>query len=277
VHRRVTVLLAALLVVGAAAPSAADGTGDAYSDDQGIGVDARDNGGNGGRSGGSGGSTNPCRYEVLDERGQQAAQGLADGGWSQSVPGDGPGRWYRRICDIGNGQTTGTTVWLPDPVVDPAELARQASDRAPIPSPEIRLNPPAGEEQVVNVPMWMWINPSAWQQVSASASAGAVTVTATATPTSTSWDMGNGDVVVCAGPGTPYDTARPAAQQQSDCTYTYRRSSASQPGAAYRLTVTTTWSVTWTVSGAPGGGSLGTASRSSTSSVRVAEIQTVND
>jgi hypothetical protein len=276
-HRRLTAGLAlALAVVVMASPAGADGTGDAFNDEDEIGVDARDGGTEGG-SGGGGGGSNPCRYQLMDEEGQRAAQGLADGGWSQSVPGDGPGRWYLRICDIGNGQTTGTTVWLPDPAVDPEALAQQASDRAPIPAPEIRLNPPAGEEQVVNVPMWMWLDSSAWQPVSASASAGAVTVTATAAPQSVRWDMGNGDVVVCDGPGTPYDTERPAAEQQSDCTYTYRRSSAGQPGAAYRLTVTTTWAVSWTVTGAPGGGSLGVASRTTSSSVRVAEIQAVND
>ena len=89
--------------------------------------------------------------------------------------------------------------------------------------------------------------------------------------------MGNGDVVSCAGPGTPYDPAVGADDQQSDCTYTYRRSSAGQPGGAFTMRVTTTWAVSWTVAGAPGGGSLGTAQRTTTSAVRVAEIQAVNE
>jgi len=41
--------------------------------------------------------------------------------------------------------------------------------------------------------------------------------------------------------------------------------------------VTMTWGVTWSVVGAPGGGSLGTAQRTATSAVRVAEIQAVNE
>ena len=51
--------------------------------------------------------------------------------------------------------------------------------------------------------------------------------------------------------GHPLRRGTTGREQESDCTYTYRRSSAGQPGGAYRLTVTTTWAVTWTVSGAP--------------------------
>ena len=150
-HRGLTTgFLAFAIALGVMSPAYADGSGDAFNDGDEIGAEAGDGGTQVGGGSGGGGSS-PCRYELLDEAGQQAAQGLADGGWSQSVPGDGPGRWYRKICDIGNGQTTGTTVWLPDPAVDPEALAEEALDRTPIPAPEIRLNPPAGEDQVVNL------------------------------------------------------------------------------------------------------------------------------
>lgn len=275
-HRRLTACLVAAAVVFAALapPAAGDGTGDAFNDGDEIGAGAQD-GANGGGSGGSGGGgqSNPCHYERMDERGQDAAQGLADGGWGQE-PGSGPGAFYRRICDIGNGQTSATIVWLAERPVDPEALAEEAFDRTPVPAPEIRLNPPAGEDQVVNVPTWMWIEPADWVPVSATASAGSVTVTATASPTSVRWDMGNGDVVVCAGPGTPYE---PETTTESDCTYTYRRSSAGRPSGAFTMRVTMTWGVTWSVAGAPGGGSLGTAERTTTSAVRVAEIQAVNE
>lgn len=275
-HRGLTAgLLALATVVGLSSPAHADGSGDAFNDGDEIGAGAQAEAPGGGRSSGGGGS-NPCHYELMDDRGQQAAQGLADGGWGQE-PGSGPGAFYRKICDIGNGQTSASIVWLPDPAIDPEALAEQALDRTPIPTPEIRLNPPAGQDQVVNVPTWMWIDPTAWAPVSATASAGSVTVTATATPTSVSWDMGNGDVVVCAGPGTPYDNTATSAVQQSDCTYTYRRSSASRATGAFTMQVTMTWGVTWTATGAPGGGSLGVAQRTTTSPVRVAEIQAVNE
>jgi hypothetical protein len=277
VHRRLIGLgLVLVLSVVFTDPARADGTGDAFNDGDEIGAGAQDGGSQAGGGGGGGGQSNPCRYELMDDRGQQAAQGLADGGWGDPA-GDGPGAYYRRICDIGNGQTSATIVWLADPAVDPAVLAQEALDRTPIPVPEVRLNPPAGRDQVVNVPTWMWLDPGSWAPVSATASAGSVTVTATATPTSVSWDMGNGDVVVCAGPGTPYDPSKPSAEQHSDCTYTYRRSSAREADGAFTLTVTTTWGVSWTATGAAGGGSLGTASRTTTSPIRVAEIQAVNE
>jgi hypothetical protein len=273
-------LIAGLLVLGTALavanPAMADGTGDAFIDGDEIGAGAQ----NEVQSGPGTGGSNACHYEILSDDDQNAAYSLADDSWG-NVSGFGPGAYYRRICALGNGQTSATIVWIPDPTagpaVDPAVLAEEAFDRTLIPAPEIRLNPPEGREQVVNVPTWMWIDPAAWAPVSATASAGAVTVTATATPTSVSWDMGNGDVVVCAGPGTPYDSTAAPDDQQSDCTYTYGRSSAGRPGGAFTMRVTTTWEVTWSVSGAPGGGSLGTAQRTTTSAVRVAEIQAVNE
>ena len=84
-------------------------------------------------------------------------------------------------------------------------------------------------------------------------------------------------MVVCAGPGTPYNSTVGADEQQSDCTYTYRQSSAGQADGAFTMRVTMTWGVTWSVVGAPGGGSLGTAERTTTTAVRVAEIQAVNE
>src|SRR3546814_14894182 len=74
--------------------------------------------------------------------------------------------------------------------------------------------------------------------------------------------MGNGDTGVCQGPGTPYDAGRPASEQTTDCSYTYGRSSASEPDGAYLVTATVRWNVTWTIVGAPGGGDLGASPRS---------------
>src|SRR3546814_13002700 len=58
--------------------------------------------------------------------------------------GEEPGRWYRRICDLGNGDTSGSIVWIVDRV-DPAQLAAQAEDRVPIPAPAIRMTPDASD------------------------------------------------------------------------------------------------------------------------------------
>lgn len=173
------------------------------------------------------------------------------------------------------GDSSATVVWAPERRTDPRSLAEEATDRADIPLPELRLSPPLDVPQVVNLPTWLAIDPAQWRPVTSSASAGPVTATATAVPESVTWSMGNGDRVTCAGPGTLYDPATGEAAQP-DCTYTFRRSSARAPGGRFVLEATVTWRVTWAASGAPGGGSLGTVTRTKTVPIQVAEIQALN-
>ena len=187
-------------------------------------------------------------------------------------------RWYWRTCPAEGGGTTTTLIPIPrDPgpaPVDPTELREEALDRLQLPTPTIDFNPPS--DQVVHVESWLWIDDAIWQEHTKSVSAGGVTVTATAQPSRVVWDMGNGDAVVCEGPGTPYDTSRPAAEQSTSCSYTYEHSSSGQPGDAYQVTATVEWQVSWTVTGAPGGGALPSLSTSSATSVRVAEMQALS-
>jgi hypothetical protein len=135
---------------------------------------------------------------------------------------------------------------------------------------------PAGD-QVVNLPSWLWVDRSQFAPQTSSVAAGAVNVTVTAIPERVTWNMGDGAQVVCAGPGTPYDATRADASQSTDCGYTYRRSSANQPNQRYAVTATIDWHATFTVTGAPGGGTLGTIQRSTTVGVQVGEVQAVND
>lgn len=279
-YRRVIAAVAsvAALLVTAPAIARADGTGDAFSDGTQVGADAGKDGGSAGGAGGGGtrgGGKRTCTYERLDAEGQTTADQMATSGWGPTR-GAQPGAWYRKVCTDANGQSSATMVWVPTRAVDPAQLAEQASDRAPIPLPDVHLNPPENGEQVVNLDTWMWIDPSAWQAVSATASAGGVTVTAEAAPESVRWAMGNGDVVTCTGPGTPYDSSRLSRDQHTDCSYVYGHSSASAPGGAFTATATATWHVTWTAAGAAGGGDLGSVSRTTTFTVRVSEIEAVN-
>ncbi|MEY2474012.1 MAG: hypothetical protein QOK28_3341 [Actinomycetota bacterium] len=277
-YRRVIAgaLVAGLIMATAPAVARADGTGDAFSDGTQVGADAgkNDNSGGGASKGGSGGHST-CTYEKLDADSQAIADTIASNG-SGPPRGKEPGAWYRKVCTDANGQSSATILWVTDRTVSPAQLAEQASDRAHIPLPDVHLNPPESGEQVVNLETWMWIDPSAWQPVAATASAGGITVTASAAPQSVRWAMGNGDVVTCVGPGTPYDSSRPSSEQHTDCSYTYRRSSASAPNGAFTATATATWHVTWTAAGAAGGGDLGNVSRTTTFIVRVSEIEAVN-
>jgi hypothetical protein len=269
-----------------ALPAAADapsGRGDHVGWTDGAGVGARASqtvteepraSGGGGRL--RGGGTVACTYMKLPP--EEAALGDALAASGEGAPrGPGPGTWYAKMCtDTAANVSTGTVVWVPDPApTSPATLAEEALRYAPIPLPGIGMNPSPERDQLVRVPVWLWVDPAGWAPVSTSASAGGVTVTVRAVPERVVWDMGNGDTVVC-GSGTPYDPARRPDAQSTDCSYTYQRSSASQPGQRYQVTATAEWHASWSVSGGRGGGDLGVVRRSSNTSLRVAEAQAIN-
>lgn len=269
--RLVAAAAVASLVLVVGGPASADGVADAWTDGNEVGADA----GSGGTGGTSGGSAPPtCEWVRLDNDQVNNAGWLVDIGWGETR-GAEPGAWYRRTCHHPDGSTTSRIVWVADSV-DPAVLAQQAADRVPIPHTDVRLNPDAAHGAIVNFPTWLWIAPDAWHPVTAQASAGSVTVTATASPRQVVWEMGDGSRVVCDGPGTPYDLGRPEAEQSTDCSHTYRRSSARASGHVFTVTATLVWDVSWSVVGAPGGGSLGTARRSESVDLAVKEIQVVN-
>ena len=271
---------AALLIIGIVlltpSPASADGggMGDSWIDPGSgdIGAEAGTlgaGGGSGGSGGEGGGSGVTCTYSAVDAEISEAADRMAINGWG-NPRGDGPGSWMRKICSDG----TGTVVWVPQGTVDPRVLAEQALDRTNVPLPGVGMNPGPPNDLVVNMATWLWVEN--FGPVGASASAGPVTVTVTAAPVAVRWTMGNGDVVVCNGPGTRYDSSRPAEGQRTDCSYTYRRSSASAPSGTFIVQTSVTWDVTWTASGVAGGGSLGPLTRTTSTPVRVSEVQTVN-
>lgn len=161
---------------------------------------------------------------------------------------------------------------LPGAVVDPARLAVMARSRLPLPLPSPRLSPEG--EQTVNVATWLWVDN--WQPQTRSATAGGVTTVVVATPVEQRWTFGApSERKVCSDAGTPYDLARPAAEQSTTCSYTFRHSSAGQPNDTYKVTVTLVWHVTWT-SNIGAAGDLGFVSRTTTIPTRVAEHQALN-
>lgn len=255
----------------ALAPSAsAVGTGGAWTNGEDVGAGAHEGGGSSG-SNHTGGGAVTCRSERLTEAETLVyVNGIAA---DFASPQDGDGAWYRRRCTTADGTiVSADIVWRPT-AISASALASDAWDVSRIPLPDIHLNPGEEREQVVNVAAWLWVD--AWSPVSASASAGGITVTVTATPSHVEWDMGDGAIVTCAGPGTPYDEHRPADEQSTDCSHTYTRSSASQPDERYRLEATSFWHVTWSSTNGQTG-DLGVVGRTSSIRVRVAEIQAVN-
>ena len=162
-------------------------------------------------------------------------------------------------------------VWVP--IVTAVELAAIARDEVArrLPQPALALSPAAVPGGVVNLEEWLAVaDPGA---VAATAAIPGLSVTVTASPVSMVWDMGNRDIVRCAGLGTLWrpglgDAARPS------CGYTYRWYSADRPGDRYQVSVTLAWSVAWV--GTDGtSGVLGDLSTLTGFGFRVREIQTV--
>ena len=153
--------------------------------------------------------------------------------------------------------------------VDPVVVARQAVKRLTLPSPIIEMAPPAGSTQLIGLATWLWTGPAMWRTATATASAGTVRATATATPVKVVWDMGDGHSVTCDGPGMPYDPTDSNAT--TDCQYTWSH------GGTYQTTAAIFWKVTWTATGAAGGGNFGLiAGPAARVAVRVTESQAVN-
>lgn len=233
-----------------------------------------------GTPGGPGGSTGGNQGSGGSDDGSDSGGG--DGCYWAPVDGDFPpppgkgpaGGWYSRTC-VGNGMgSQEVPVWLDQaPAVSLAALAQTARSRLRLPSPQIRTNPATAPFVLVQVPVWLWVDPATWGARSATASVPGVSVTANATPTQVVWSFGDGsDDLTCTGPGKPW---RPGTDPQasSPCGHTYSFSSAAAAGAAFRLRATVTWSVAW--SGAGSGGTLAPLTTTSTVSVRVAESQAI--
>jgi hypothetical protein len=154
--------------------------------------------------------------------------------------------------------------------VSSATLAEFALAELTLPAPAIGMSPTG--DQITQLPSWMWIDRGQWGPQDRTATAGPVSATVSASPVRVEWDMGNGDAVTCRGPGRVYEKRFAGRPEATDCRYTYRHSSASQPGEVYDVTATVVWTATW--SGSDGnGGDLGELTSQTSQPVRVAEVQ----
>lgn len=203
--------------------------------------------------------------------------------WEGHEPGDGA--VYELLCYPPDATSPLGVAgigfrWLQSPppgfggLVSPATLAARAISLLPIRGPQVGTAPAAGGSGLVGLPVWLWTTVSAntWRPVSATASVPGLSVTATARATQIEWRMGDGNSVVCANPGTPYDASFGGAASPS-CSYPgYGTSSKGQPGGRYTVTGVTTWRVQWA-----GGGETGvmTVTRQSTTALMIDELQVV--
>jgi hypothetical protein len=202
----------------------------------------------------------------------------------QWLGSDPKGTWYDVRCSDGSFYpgvyVPPRAANIPPAVVLAGRLAQSAVNRLVLPSPQARHSPSG--TGLVGLATWWWVDGSGWRPLRQRTQAGPVWAQVVATPVSTTWDAGDGTPpLMCAGPGTPYDTSRPESSQSTDCSHTYRSSSADQPQTGpdsndrfFTVTVTTTWQVRWTGSG----GSAGTLPVLTTTSrfpLAVAQRQTV--
>ncbi|HXW87463.1 MAG TPA: hypothetical protein VEJ42_04325 [Streptosporangiaceae bacterium] len=138
--------------------------------------------------------------------------------------------------------------------VTPEQLLIQARDELRVPGLVPDTAPPPGSDGLVGLPEWFWIPAASWHPLTVTVTAGPVWATVTATPAGLSFDPGTGAALVtCPGPGSAYDQALPAADQHTECSYTYAQPSAGRPGNAYLASVSVVWQIVWTGSGGAGG------------------------
>lgn len=235
----------------------------------------------GSQSGGSAASSSSsdggvtCTWKAESSYSQQLFQ------WIGSNP---DGSWYDVTCSDGSfypgvyvPPSAGN---IPPAVVLAGTLAQTAANRLPLPAPRAQHSPTG--DALVGLSTWWWVDPAAWRVMRQRTQAGPVWAEVTATPVATTWDAGDDTtLVMCNGPGTPYDRTLPESQQSTYCAHTYRRSSADQPQTGpstndrfFTVTVTTTWQVTWTGS-AGSGGALPVLTTTSSFPLAVAQRQTV--
>ncbi|WP_407345028.1 hypothetical protein [Pengzhenrongella phosphoraccumulans] len=133
---------------------------------------------------------------------------------------------------------------------DPAALAQQAVASMQLQAVRVGIVPEAraGSVGLVGMPNWMWVSaPDAqtFGPITRTASAGGWDVSATAQVAGVSWDMGDGQVVTCAGPGTPYEASY-GASSSPDCGHTYTRQ------GTHVVRATSHWVVAWSGIGQAG-------------------------
>jgi len=277
--RLVVALLLGAAVLFVAAPAGADdrppgGGGGAYVDGDGdptaTAGDGTANPGGGGSGGGGSGDGPPCEWHVVIEDDFVSAIYSVD---TLQTEHSATGRWLEYWCEgTGAVAVDGYFIIPEGGLVDPVALAQEALRSVQIAPPSIRTSPSEQGRLYVQVPTWLWIDSTWWQPYTATATAGRVWSTVTARPVQVSWGTGDGGGVVCRGPGVAWSPG--ASEDASNCTHTYRRSSAGADGGMFDLSATVTLEITWT-SNAPFGGTLPAITRTSTLDVEVGEIQAI--
>jgi hypothetical protein len=197
-----------------------------------------------------------------------------DGTWPDPADVEAGRVWWFGI-DCPNSVTR--AVWLlvgvgadPGTVTPPvaAEIARRFM---PVPAPDVRTNPE--QRAVVGIPTWLWLDSGSWSTQSSTLMLGGTSVTVVAKPIRVVWQTGEG-TVTCDGPGAAYDPTATVGAQHTDCAWTYRQSSRTEPAGAYAASATSYWRIRWSATGPAGttSGALADLPRQTDFTIRVAEV-----
>ncbi len=260
-HRFLAALALALaLSIASPTMARADTSGAVVTDDEGADATASSESST---PGSSDSSSEDCEYRLLDIDDDLPVYDVH----GNEIEVDGTGDWYEKWCD---GVFHGA-VYISR--IGPDDLLAEARRRLNLPLPDPHLSPDG--EQLVNLATWLWIDRAEWTTRSATASVPGLAVTVTAIPESVTWRLGDEAPAIC-GPGVAYDPSTPIADQHTDCSLTFTRSSAGQRDQRFEAAVTVTWIISWEVIGAAGGGDLGRIDRTTRFEVAVAEVQALN-
>lgn len=177
-------------------------------------------------------------------------------------------------CERGASNQTDDIRWLDEVTVDDLiPLVPEAARRA-IDNPQIFMNPPS--PGYVNLGMWLAVTNAETITLPVGDRAAGPWIEVTATLTTSSWNMGNGDIVTCDGPGVVLNPGDPGwdTADEGPCGYTYRRAT---PGDdTVTVSATATWTVTWVASdGRTNPEPADTIVVTSTTAYDIDEVQTV--
>ncbi|GAA4660128.1 hypothetical protein [Arthrobacter cryoconiti] len=205
--------------------------------------------------------------------------------WNNGVkldPKNTKGKFYG--CDLLSfGSAFQSPIWLDTPPgapavppITPAEAAAELFKRFQFKGVDIGIvpRPGAGSQGSVGLPVWMWVNNPAqntygpWTQ---SDTIRGLAISGTAKVTSIDWNMGDGTVISCSNPGSPYDVSF-GVQSSPDCGYSYSRMSKDQPGGKYPVSATSHWQFDWAAGGQTG---TATTTAQSVTQLDIGEMQTV--
>jgi hypothetical protein len=184
------------------------------------------------------------------------------GGMTPPYPAPAGQVWMRTVCTsiglYGTAAAPGGLVLVPAgstaaaPGISPQQVLQMVLAELTVPRPAFLTAPPRFRDGLVGMPEWFWI--TNWHAIRRYLAVGPASATVTAVPERLTFSPGGGlPIVSCRGPGLQYNKKLPASAQHSACSYTYRQSSAQQPGAAYTASVSVTWTATWTTSDGAGG------------------------